>query len=212
LLFVVGQFDFSVDVSVTGFIFCFGSFSMRTGSGQLPRSGFLRQSFGPVALISVSSCVFVFPASAFLEPVKFVRALVFLLSIPFLECSRRPDPAIGFRLPASFDDFSLFNGVPVSSVFRQFSCSQSAGEIRSSFSSREPARWLICTLSTTLISLGAHSGRVCLPGLAQGFFCPVAGAQSSSSARVWTALACVPSSRRALTTELGCNTLIFRRI
>jgi hypothetical protein len=123
LLFVVGQFDFSVDVSVTGFIFCLGSFSVHTGSGQLPRSGFLRRSFGPMALILVSSCVFVFPASAFLEPIKFVRALVFLLSMPLLECSRRPDPMIGFRLPASFDDFPLFNGVPVSSVFRQFSCS-----------------------------------------------------------------------------------------
>jgi hypothetical protein len=178
-LFVVGHFDFSVDVSVTGFIFCLGSFSVRTGSGRLPRSVFLRRSFGPVALISVSSCVFVFPASAFLTPVKFIRALVFLLSIPLLECSRRPDPTIGLCLPASFDDFSLFNGVPVSSVFRQFSCSQSAGQIRSSFSSREPVRRPVCALSAALISLGAHSGRVCSLGLTQGSFSPVADAQAS---------------------------------
>jgi hypothetical protein len=143
---------------------------VRTGSGRLPRSVFLRRSFGPVALISVSSCVFVFPASAF---------LVFLLSIPLLECSRRPDPTIGLCLPASFDDFSLFNGVPVSSVFRQFSCSQSAGQIRSSFSSREPVRRPVCALSAALISLGAHSGRVCSLGLTQGSFSPVADAQAS---------------------------------
>jgi hypothetical protein len=177
-LFVVGQFDFSVDVSVTGFIFCLGSFSVRAGSGQLPRSVFVRGSFGPVAVISVSSCVF-FPASAFLMPVKFIRVLVFLLSIPLLECSRRPDPTIGFCLPASFNDFSLFNGVPVSSIFRQFSCSQSAGQIWSSFSSSEPVRRPIYALSAALISLGAHSGCVCSPGLTQGSFSPVAGAQAS---------------------------------